>query len=90
MRIVFTEKRESPQVIKKELYSFIRHPMYLAMILFYVALIFATLSLLSFAMGILIFLFYNYIAAFEQKLHEKKLGKDYIEYKNKVPRWFPH
>ncbi|MEE8377259.1 MAG: hypothetical protein V3R45_02705, partial [Candidatus Aminicenantaceae bacterium] len=40
MRIVFTEKRDSPQVIKKELYSHIRHPMYLAMILFYVALIF--------------------------------------------------
>ncbi len=89
MRIVFTEKRESPQVIKKELYSFIRHPMYLAMILFYVALITATLSLLSFAMGIFIFLFYNYISAYEEKLLEKKLGQDYVEYKNKVPRWFP-
>ena len=89
MRIVFTEKRDSPQVIKKELYSHIRHPMYLAMILFYVALFFATLSLLSFALGILIFLFYNYIAAYEEKLLEKKLGQDYVEYKNKVPRWFP-
>lgn len=89
MRIVFTEKRDSPQVIKKELYSHIRHPMYLAMILFYVALIFATLSLLSFALGIFIFLFYNYIAAYEEKLLEKKLGQDYVEYKNQVPRWFP-
>lgn len=89
MRIVFTEKRDSPQVIKKELYSYLRHPMYLAMILFYVALILATLSLLSLALGIFIFLFYNYIAAFEEKLLEKKLGQDYVEYKNKVPRWFP-
>lgn len=89
MRIVFTEKRDSPQVIKKEIYSFIRHPMYMAMMLFYVALITATLSLLSFAMGIFIFLFYNYIADYEEKLLEKKLGQDYVEYKNKVPRWFP-
>jgi protein-S-isoprenylcysteine O-methyltransferase Ste14 len=89
MRIVFTEKRDSPQVIKKELYSFVRHPMYLAMILFYIALILATLSLLSLALGILILIFYNYIAAHEEKLLEKKFGLDYVEYKKKVPRWSP-
>lgn len=89
MRIVFTEKRDSPQVIKKELYSFIRHPMYLAMMLFYVALILATFSLLALALGILIFMFYNFIAAYEEKLLEKKLGQEYVDYKNKVPRWFP-
>ncbi|MCJ7579031.1 MAG: isoprenylcysteine carboxylmethyltransferase family protein [Candidatus Aminicenantes bacterium] len=89
IQIVFTEKRDSPQVIKKELYSFIRHPMYMAMILFYVALIVATMSLLSLVLGILIFLFYNYIAAHEEKLLENKLGQDYVEYKKKVPRWFP-
>lgn len=89
MRIVFTEKRDSPQVIKKELYSFIRHPMYLAMMLFYVALILATFSLLSLALGILIFMFYNFIAAHEEKLLENKLGQDYVDYKNNVPRWFP-
>ena len=89
MRIVFTEKRDAPQVIKKEIYSHIRHPMYLAMMLFYVALIVATLSLLSLALGILIFIFYNFIASYEEKLLEGKLGQDYIEYKNNVRRWFP-
>ncbi len=89
MRIVFSEKRDSPQVIKKDVYSFMRHPMYMAMILFYMALILTTLSLLSLALGILIFIFYDYIAAYEEKLLEKKLGQDYIEYKKKVPRWFP-
>lgn len=89
MRMVFTEKRNSPQVIKKEIYSHVRHPMYLAMILFYVALILATLSLLSIALGIFIFIFYNFIAAYEEKLLENKLGQDYVEYKKKVPRWFP-
>ena len=63
--------------------------MYLAVILFFVALIFATLSLLSLALGILIFFFYNFIAAHEEKLLEEKLGQDYREYKNKVPRWLP-
>ena len=89
MRMVFTEKRDAPQVIKNEIYSQVRHPMYLAMILFYAALILSTLSLLSLAMGILIFFFYNFIAAYEEKLLEEKLGQEYLEYKNKVPRWFP-
>lgn len=89
MRMVFTEKRDAPQVIKNEIYSQVRHPMYLAMILFYVALILSTLSLLSLALGILIFFFYNFIAAYEEKLLEEKLGQEYLEYKNKVPRWFP-
>lgn len=89
MRIVFNEKRDSPQVIKKDVYSFMRHPMYMAVILFYMALILATLSLLSLAMGILIFIFYDFIAAYEEKLLEKKLGQDYREYKKEVPRWFP-
>ena len=89
MRIVFSEKLDSPRVIKKEIYSFMRHPMYMAMILFYVALILTTMSLLSLAMGILIFIFYNFIADYEEKLLEKKLGQDYREYKKEVPRWFP-
>ena len=89
MRIVFSEKRESPQVINKELYSHIRHPMYMAMMLFYKALIIATFSLLSLVLGIFIFFFYNFIASHEEKLLEEKLGQDYLDYKNKVPRWFP-
>ena len=89
MRMVFTEKRDSPQVIKKEIYSYIRHPMYLAMILIYAGLTLATLSLLSLALSIFIFIFYNFIAAYEEKLLENKLGQDYREYKNKVPRWLP-
>ena len=89
MRIVFKENRGSPQVIKKEVYSFIRHPMYLAALLFYVGLVLITLSLLSLAMCIIIFIFYNYIAAYEEKLLKKKLGQDYAAYKNKVPRWLP-
>jgi protein-S-isoprenylcysteine O-methyltransferase Ste14 len=40
-------------------------------------------------MGILIFIFYDFIAAYEEKLLEKKLGQDYREYKKEVPRWFP-
>ena len=89
MQMVFAEKRDSPQVIKKEIYSFVRHPMYLAVILIYAALTLATLSLLSLALSIFIFIFYNFIAAHEEKLLENKLGQDYREYKNKVPRWLP-
>jgi len=89
MRMVFTEKRSTPQVISTGIYSYVRHPMYLAALLFYLALFLATLSPLSLALSLLIFFFYNYIAAYEETLLEKEFGQDYVEYKNKVPRWIP-
>jgi len=63
--------------------------MYLAALLFYIGLIFMTLSLVSLAFWGKIFIFYNYIATYEERQLEKRFGQEYIDYRKKVPKWIP-
>jgi len=89
LRVVFSEVRDPPQVIKTGVFSRMRHPIYLAALLFYAGLIFTTLSLISLAFWVGIFIFYNYIATFEEKRLEQKFGQEYVIYQKKVPKWLP-
>ncbi|MEE9552961.1 MAG: isoprenylcysteine carboxylmethyltransferase family protein [candidate division Zixibacteria bacterium] len=77
------------QVISDGIFSRMRHPLYMSVILFYLALIIPTFSIISFALWILIFFFYNFIAGYEEKLMEEKFGQDYITYKQKTAKWLP-
>ena len=88
LKIVFVEVRDPPQVIKTDVFSRTRHPVYLGSIFIYLGLILMTLSLISLAMLGLIFIFYNYIASYEEKLLIKMFGQDYLDYMKKVPKWF--
>ncbi|MBN1897359.1 MAG: isoprenylcysteine carboxylmethyltransferase family protein [Spirochaetes bacterium] len=87
--IVFVEERSAPAVIDKSVFSFVRHPIYLASILFYLGLDLLTLSLSSFGFTILISIFYNYIASYEETRLEERFGKEYAAYRNRVPKWIP-
>jgi protein-S-isoprenylcysteine O-methyltransferase Ste14 len=88
-RAISYETLSSPQLITDGAFSRVRHPLYLASLLFYVFLIIITLSLFSLFIFVCIFIFYNYIAAYEDKFLEKKFGQDYLDYKKDVPRWIP-
>lgn len=87
--IVFKEIREPPEVIKKGVFKLVRHPLYFASILIYFSCIVLTLSLITLLPWVGIVVFYNYIAAYEEKKLEQKFGEDYIQYKKQVPRWIP-
>ncbi|MGB5872416.1 MAG: isoprenylcysteine carboxylmethyltransferase family protein [Bacteroidota bacterium] len=87
--IVFGEKREKPEVIRKGVFNIVRHPIYLSALLFYVALLVASFSLLAFAVWIVTVLFYIYISRYEEKLLKERFGKDYEEYMKEVPMLFP-
>jgi len=89
LRIVFIEVRETPHVITKSVFSFVRHPIYLACILFYLGQILMTLSLASAALWIIIIIFYWYISRHEEKLLIEKFGDKYREYMNNVPMLLP-
>jgi len=88
-QMIFNKVRTSSQVISNGVFSRVRHPMYLGIILFYIGLLGATLSLLSLGFLVIIFLFYYYITSFEEKQLAKIFGKDYMEYKEKTPKWLP-
>ena len=89
LKIIFDEVREKPEVIKKGVYLYVRHPMYLAAILLYLSFLIFSFSFAAFLIWIFIFLFYHFIARYEEKLLLEHLGENYKQYKKSVPMWIP-
>ncbi len=85
--VVFKEVREKPRVIRNGVFSISRHPIYLSALLFYLVFFLTTLSLSSLVFLGLIFVFYNVIAAYEERLMEARFGDEYREYKERTRRW---
>ena len=67
----------------------VRNPIYLGSLLFYIGLAISTLSLLALAVFESIFLFYNYIASYEERRLVQIYGDVYRDYRRKVPKWIP-
>jgi protein-S-isoprenylcysteine O-methyltransferase Ste14 len=67
----------------------VRHPLYLASIVTYAGLTVSTLSLFSLAILLGIFIFHDYIASYEEKLLEARLGEEYRAYKKRTGKWLP-
>ncbi len=88
-RAIEDEVLSSPRLLIDGAFSRVRHPLYLASLLFYVLLILITLSLISLMAFIGTFIFYNFIAAYEEKFLEQKFGQDYLIYKKSTPKWIP-
>mgnify|MGYP001265339696 FL=1 len=71
------------------IYGYVRNPMYLGHLIFYIGLIIAFKSLIAFA--ILLF----HLPWFEIRVRrdeinlEQEFGSTYVEYKNSVKRWIP-
>ena len=89
LNTVFGKKREEPHIITTSVFSFVRHPIYLASILFYLGFILLSLSLLSILVWIFIIIFYYMISRYEEKLLIKAFGSAYGEYMRKVPMFLP-
>jgi protein-S-isoprenylcysteine O-methyltransferase Ste14 len=68
---------------------YVRHPLYLGCVLFYVGFALATLSLVSIALAFAIFVFYDYLASYEERFMESKFGDEYASYKAKTGKWLP-
>jgi protein-S-isoprenylcysteine O-methyltransferase Ste14 len=88
-RVVISGKERPNYVVDRGPFRYVRHPVYLAALMAYVGTAISSLSLLSFALLIPIFVFYNYIAGYEEKLLEAKLGESYREYERKTGKWLP-
>jgi protein-S-isoprenylcysteine O-methyltransferase Ste14 len=89
IKIVFGEIRETPRVITKGVFSYVRHPVYLGSIMAFPGLIVMTLSLLSVIIWLIGIIFYYYISRYEEKLLLSRFGKEYEDYMKKVPMLFP-
>jgi len=89
LRVVFGEIREKPEVIRKGVFRVVRHPIYLSAILFYVALLVASFSILAFVVWVMTVLFYVYLSRYEETLLMERFGKEYEEYMKEVPMLIP-
>jgi len=83
-------KKLWPDLVKVGIFALVRHPMYLGYILAYLGFIIGTMSLLSIIPWLLIIHLYNKMADYEEQKLEQRFGKEYIEYKRKVPKWIFH
>ena len=86
---VIDRNRKGNFIVTSGAFRIVRHPLYLASLLTCLALSVSTLSLFSLIVWIGIFLFYDYIASYEEKLLELKYGGQYLYYKEKTGKWIP-
>jgi len=80
-----------PKLITTGLYAYIRNPMLLGLFIFMFGLgiLFGSLSLIFIFTPLFIVINVLYIKAIEEKEMEKKFGAEYLEYKKRVPMFFP-
>jgi len=89
LSIVFGEEREKPGVIRKGVFGVIRHPVYMSEILLYLGFLMLSISLAAAVMWIIAIVFLHYISRYEEKLLLERFGKEYEQYMQEVPMWFP-
>ena len=88
-KALFKNHEPPSSLLDKGILGRTRNPMYFGILLVYVGLIFLSISLISIGVFFLMFLVYNKMALFEEKILEEKFGNEFFDYKKRVPRWFP-
>jgi protein-S-isoprenylcysteine O-methyltransferase Ste14 len=88
-KAVFGEAYVQPKLLDSGVYSWVRHPMYLGILMCCLAFFFASPSLLSIGILLAFFIIYNKMTTYEEKNLIQILGEEYIAYQKRVPKWFP-
>ena len=88
--VVVSHDHPPAGVLSSGAFRYVRHPLYLASLLFYVGLAVSTACLFSMGLLLIIFFFYDFIAGYEERLLEQKYGEDYRHYKRATGRWLPN
>lgn len=88
-KAVLEQVQDPPQLVDSGVYAWVRHPMYRGTLLFCLAFIFISGSLVSIGIWIAFFVFYDRMAAYEEKSLVEILGEPYIAYQKRVAKWLP-
>ena len=89
MSIVFGEKRQKPVVLRKSVFGFVRHPIYLSEILLYSGLLMMSMSLAAALVWLIAVGFLTYLSRYEETLLLEYFGDEYRQYMREVPMWIP-
>ena len=85
----FKHNEPSDTLITNGILSRVRNPLYLGVLLIYLALLFLSISLISMVLFIIISIIYNKMVNHEESVLEKLFGEEYLKYKKSVPKWIP-
>jgi protein-S-isoprenylcysteine O-methyltransferase Ste14 len=88
-KAVFDESLSHPQVIDWGVFRFVRHPMYLGVLLIMIGFFFWSFSLISISIWVGFFFFYDRMASYEEGSLIRIFGENYVEYQRNVGKWFP-
>lgn len=88
-KAVFEQIEDPPKLVDSGVYAWVRHPMYLGTLLFCLAFLFISASLVSFGILVAFSVFYNRMASYEEQILVEILGDSYIAYKKRVSKWVP-
>ena len=86
---VFSEYTEQPRMVTSGLFSFVRHPVYLGVLLIYLGLLVFILSPLAFLVFFAAALLYDWLMRDEEGRMLKVFGASYEVYCRQTPRWLP-
>ncbi|MFX0105965.1 MAG: methyltransferase family protein [Candidatus Hodarchaeota archaeon] len=89
-RALFKSHEAPNSLITNGILAYVRNPMYFGILLIYVSFILLSISLISIGFFAIVFLVYNRMVKFEEKILENMFGKQYLEYRNKVPKFIPN
>lgn len=87
--LVLHKADDQSKLADSGVYSWVRHPMYLGTLVFFLGFFFAIPSLLSLGVLVLFFILYDKMATYEENDLIKILGEEYAAYQKRVPKWFP-
>jgi protein-S-isoprenylcysteine O-methyltransferase Ste14 len=82
-------EQRGTKVVSNGAFRYVRHPLYSACLLFYLSFAVSTASIFSLAFFVVIFVFYNYIGSYEERLLDEKFGQEYRKYKRRTGKWVP-
>ena len=88
-KAVLEQVQDPPRLVDSGVYAWVRHPMYLGILLFCLAFLLISVSLVSIVIWIAFFIFYDRMAAYEEKSLIEIIGEEYTAYQKRVSKWLP-
>ena len=86
-KLIYGTDREEAELVDYGVFRVSRHPMYLGIMIMYLGLAISSMSMAALLMLTVIFIFYNYIAAYEERKLTEYFGDSYRDYMKRVRRW---
>jgi len=86
---LFGRKGAEFTLITDGAFAYVRHPLYLSILLAYLGFVFVAMSIVSLIPWICYVVIFDEMATYEEEDLARIFGDKYVEYRKKVPKWIP-